>query len=112
MPQPVVPLAVLFTGNLPVLGGGVEVEVAQVLLQQPQPVTGVIHLHGMNAEGISQAMWTYASYSPGFGIDQEWQSGSPGAIPDYLPCPMPVETEEVRLIITGGQCVNITFEHR
>jgi len=34
-PQPVVPLAVLFSGNLPVLGGGVEADVPQVLLEEP-----------------------------------------------------------------------------
>jgi len=33
MPQPVVPPAVLFTGNLPVLGCGIKTEVPQVFLQ-------------------------------------------------------------------------------
>ena len=32
-PQPVVPLAVLFTGNLPVLGCGIKTEVSKVFLQ-------------------------------------------------------------------------------
>ena len=34
-PQPVVPLAVLFTGNFPVLGGSIKAGMPQVLLQQP-----------------------------------------------------------------------------
>ena len=33
-PQPVVPLAVLFSGNLPVLGSGVEAGMTQVLQHQ------------------------------------------------------------------------------
>ena len=94
-------MAVLFSGNLPVLGGGVEVEVAQVLLQQPQTVAGVIYLHGMYTERISQTVRTNTSYSPSFGIDQEWQSSSPGTIPYNLPCPMPVEAKKGRLIIEG-----------
>ena len=93
-PQPVVPLAVLFTGNLPVLGGGVEADMPQVLLQQPQPVARVIYLHGMNTEGIPQAVRTDTPYPPGFRISQGLQTSSPGTIPDNLPCPMSVEVEK------------------
>ena len=34
-PQFVIPLAVLLTGDLPVSGGGVEIEMSQMLLQHP-----------------------------------------------------------------------------
>jgi len=88
MPQPVVPLAMLFSGNLSVLGGGTKADVPKVLLQQPQPVTRVIYFHSMNAEGIPQAMWTDTPCFPSFGIDQGWQTSSLGTVPDYLPCTM------------------------
>jgi len=102
MPQSVVPLAVLYTGNLPVSGSSIKADMPKVLLQQPQPVTGVIHLHGMNAEGITQAVRTDPPFSPGFRIGQRWQDSSLGTIPDYLPCPMSVKMEKGRLIIVRG----------
>jgi len=43
----------LFPGDLTVLGGSIKADVSQVLLQQPQPVTGVIHLGGMVAVAFS-----------------------------------------------------------
>jgi len=72
MPQPVVPLAVLFTGNLPVLGCGVKASMPQVLLKQSETTAGVIHLHGMNAKGIPQSVRTDTPCSPGFRISQGW----------------------------------------
>ena len=82
-----------------------------MLLQQPEPVAGIIHFHGMNAEGIPQAVRTGTPYSPGFRIDQGWQTSSSGTIPDYLPSPMPVNIEETGLSINSTQGIDITFGH-
>jgi len=40
------------SGNFPVLRGGAETDMPWVLLQQPQPVAGIIDLHSMDAEGV------------------------------------------------------------
>ena len=48
----------LFASDLPVLGCGIETGMAKMLLKQPQPVTGGILLHGMNAKGITQTVRT------------------------------------------------------
>ena len=101
MPQLVVPFSMFFASDLPILGGGVKANVPKVLLQQPQPVTGVIHFHGMNAERIPQTVWTDTPCPTGFGVNQRWQTRSPSTISDYLPCPMSVEVEKGRLIIGG-----------
>ena len=62
----------LFTGDFPVPGGGVEADMPQMLLQQSQTVTRIIYLHSMYAESIPQAVWADTSYSAGLRIDQGW----------------------------------------
>jgi hypothetical protein len=65
----------------------------------------------MNTESIPQAMRTGTPYSPSFRIDEGWQTGSSGTIPDYLPCPMPVNIEETDLTINRSQSIDVTFGH-
>jgi hypothetical protein len=65
----------------------------------------------MNTEGIPQAVRTGTPYSPGFRINEGWQTGSSGTIPDYLPRPMQVNIEETGLTINRSQGIDITFGH-
>jgi hypothetical protein len=84
----------------------------QVFLQQPESVTGIIHLHGIYTEGVSQTMRADTSCSPGFGINQRWQSTPSGTISDYLPRSVPINFEKERITIAGCQGVDVTVEHR
>lgn len=111
-PKSVIPLAVLFTGNLAVPRRGIKAGMAQVFLQQSDAVARIIHLHGMNAEGVPQAMRTNASYFPSLWIYKVWQTSPPGAIPDYLPRSVPVDIEETGLNIICTQFIDITLDHR
>jgi len=67
---------------------------AKVLLQQPQPVTGIIYLDSVNSEGIPQAMRTDSFDAAGFGVNQIWQPGFSGAVANYLPRPVAVDAED------------------
>jgi len=91
---------VLISCNLAVLRRGIKAGMAQVFLQQSEAVARIIHLHGMNAEGVPQTMRTNTSHSPCFWIYQVWQASLSGAIPDYLPRSVPVDIEETALTIT------------
>jgi len=42
----------LFPGNFPILRGGVEALMAQVLLEQSQTIAGIIQFHGVHSKGI------------------------------------------------------------
>ncbi|MBA7666494.1 hypothetical protein ES703_74575 [subsurface metagenome] len=42
-----------FTGYLPILGSGVEALMAEVLLKQPEAISRVIELYGVNSKGVS-----------------------------------------------------------
>jgi hypothetical protein len=99
------------SGNLPVLRGGVETDMSQMLLQQSQPIAGIIHLHSVNAEGVSQAVRANASGSPGLRINQCWQAEPSSTVPDDLPSPVPVDIKEVGLVINRAQGIDIAFGH-
>ncbi len=51
-----------------VIGGGVEVDVPQMLLQESQAVARIIRLHRMYTEGIPQAVRTGAPFSACFRV--------------------------------------------
>ena len=67
-PQAIIPLAMLFSGNLSILGCGIEAGVTQMLMEQSQCIAGVIQLHCVHTEGISEAMRVNTSYPAGFGV--------------------------------------------
>src|SRR3990172_7528922 len=75
LPQRVVPLLLFFSRNLAVLHRGRDILVAEVLLQQPQAVPGIIPLDRVNGKGIAQLMRTDIVLLAGFGIYQLGQSG-------------------------------------
>jgi hypothetical protein len=46
------------SGHFPILRGGVETLMAQVLLEQSQSITGIIQFHGVDGKGIPQPVRT------------------------------------------------------
>ena len=84
------------TGDLAVPGGGIEARMAQVLLEQPQAITGVIPLHRVHSKGITQTVWTHVAESASLGIDQLGQACPLSTVPHHLPCPVAVDPEDER----------------
>ena len=56
MPQPFIPLLELATGDFSIFGSGIKAGVAELFLQKPQTITGIIDSHGMDGKGISQSV--------------------------------------------------------
>jgi len=80
----------LFPGHFRIFRGGVEALVAQVLLEQSQPITGIIQFHGVHRKGVPQAMRTGVMDSTSFMILQFWQASSFSAFAHDLPGPVTI----------------------
>jgi len=78
---------------LPVLGGGVEALVSQMLLEQSEPVSCVIELYRMNCESIAQAMGAYVMNPATLTINQFCQPGSLTTVSHNLPTAVTINTE-------------------
>ena len=72
-----------------------------MLLEKPEPVTGIIDLHSMNSEGISQSVRAYSVYLTGLRVNQVCQPGSLSTFPHHLPGPVTIDSEDEHLTFSG-----------
>jgi len=91
------------TGYLPVLGGGIEASVSQVLLEKPQAISRIVKLHSVDSEAISQSVWAYVATLTSLRVYQLRQPRFLSTVPDYLPCSMTINTEYQLLTIMNNR---------
>ena len=102
-PELLIPLPMFFPGHFPILRGGVETLVAQVLLEQSQPITGIIQFHGVHGKGVPQPMRTDVMDSASFRILQFWQASSFSALAHDLPGPVAINAKNQLLPILNDR---------
>ena len=83
----------LSTGYLPILGGGVETGMPQVLLEQSQTISRIVKLHSVDSEAISQPMGAYIVTLTSLRVYQLRQSCFLSTVANCLPCPMAVDAK-------------------
>ena len=84
----------LYSGYLAVSGGGIEAGMPQVFLEETKSVAGVVSLHGMDSEGVSESMRRDIVQYTCLRINQFWQAGFFSAVSDYLPGSVPVNAKD------------------
>jgi len=99
LPELAVPLSVLITGDLSVFGRCVKAGVAEVLLQHSHPLAGVIVLHSVNGEGISQTVRADTAFATCGRIHQVAESGPMSAIVYYLPGAVAIDAKDQKFAI-------------
>ena len=65
-----------------------------MLLQQSQPVSGVVLLHRHDGEGVTKLVRAHVMYLTSLGIHQFPESCPVCAVPDDLPGPVAVDTKK------------------
>jgi len=61
---------VLFTSYFAIFGRGIEADVAEVFLQKPESIPGIVKLYGVAGKGIPQSVGTHPTPPAGLGINQ------------------------------------------
>jgi len=104
---------VLLTRYFPVPGGGVEAGVPQMLLEQPEAITRVIQLHGMNGKGISETVRAYSTPFASGRVHQVAEASPVGTVPYYLPGAVPIDAEDHALSISRHRpaALDVALEH-
>ena len=94
LPEALVPLFLFFTGNLYVVRCCIDISVAEMLLQLPESIAGVIVFDSIYGKGIPQAVGADVMDFAGFRINYLGQASISGAPGDYLPGTVAVDAEK------------------
>ena len=94
IPQPFIPLLEFVTGDFSILSGSIEAGVTELPLKKPQTIAGIVDSHGMSSEGIPQPVRANVILLARLRVNQPGQARSCGAIPDYLPGSMSIDTKD------------------
>jgi hypothetical protein len=107
IPEPVKPLPLLLPGDLAVSHGGGDALMAQVLLEHPDAVAGIIQLYSVYREGVPQPVRAYAVHLTRLGIFQPREPGLFGTSPHYLPGPVPVDAKKKKPASFGARTLTV-----
>jgi len=99
LPEALVPLFLFFTGNLYIVRRCIDISVAEMLLELPEPVAGVIVFDGIYGKGIPQAVGADVMDFAGFCIQYFGQAGITGASGDYLPGTVAVDAKKQLFVV-------------
>lgn len=100
MPKPFILFAVLITRYFPITDGSIKRSMTKMLLEQSQPVTGIVYLNRMDGKRVSQTVRTDTSCLACLWIRQLSQASVLCTIANHWPCLIAADAEEKPLAIS------------